>query len=987
MNMGRCHAGHRARLLRVLAASICSLSLLVPNRARAHDYADEAELQFRIGAQRYDAGDFRSALEHFLASNRLVPNASVLFNIGRSYEQLKQNPDAFRYYLQALDSNPHPSAKARLEEALERIRPAVAVLRVETDPPGAAIYLDRKDLGSRGTAPRALGLQSGTVRVLVELDGYEPAQSEAVEVRTGSETSIRLNLKQILGTVQVAGEPVGALIRANNEDGAVLGTVPGSFSLPPGKHALIIQKDGYQSSTVLVDLGAKTTSTVRANLLPNHGAIFVNADIPGASVTIDDRPAGLTPAALNVPVGTHRVRVSLTGFRPVDRDVVVTLNQQTRLDLQLEHLQEVIAASRTTEAVEDAPASVTIISSQELRAMAYPTVAEAIRGVRGMYLSDDRSYTTVGVRGFSRPSDYGNRILVLIDGHPSNDDYVSSSFAGFDARVDLEDIERIEVVRGPGSVVYGTSAFFGVINLVTRHRDEATHGEVGVSTALGAMRGRVLGMVRFSPDAGVWTSIAGAQSPGNTYHFPELTSDARNPDAELDANGRPIDGNARSLDGFSAKTVHGRAWYKALSAQWFWTTRNKAIPTAPYESVFGDPRTRFIDTRGFAEVRFEPQITKYAQSLSRAHINLTNFDGYLAYPAPDGLSQDTFRGRWFGVEQRFILSPLESLRITLGGEFLRHYQTKQTGRSDTGDYLLDDRGNPGRNDPFSAAAGYAIADISPARWIKASAGTRLDYFSNVSKYDVGAALSPRLAIIVRPYARGNIKILAGKAFRTPSVYELHYTSLTSVKPNNLQPEQVYSGELEYSHQVSNTTRLIAAGFANYVTNLIELNTLESGLDQYGNSQSAVLVIGSEYEVRREWRQGWMVAASWSIQNARYMNSDTLRKVPNSPVHLASLKGAMPLIGRSLTAATRLSVEGPRPDQNNLADGPKQEFTQAGVIWDLVLSGQADPYGMRYSVGAYNLADWRYDIVPSTEFRQRTIVQSGRTFLASISVTF
>ena len=126
--------------------------------------------------------------------------------------------------------------------------------------------------------------------------------------------------------------------------------------------------------------------------------------------------------------------------------------------------------------------------------MGYPTLAEAVRGVRGLYLSDDRSYVTIGVRGFSRPGDYGNRVLILLDGQPMNDNYIWSSYVGFDGRVDLGDVERIEIVRGPGSVLYGTSAFFGVINLVTRSKNQPSHGEVSLSTAeYGVTRARGTG--------------------------------------------------------------------------------------------------------------------------------------------------------------------------------------------------------------------------------------------------------------------------------------------------------------------------------------------------------------------------------------------------------------------------------------------------------------------------------------------------------------
>src|SRR5713226_1465693 len=117
--------------------------------------------------------------------------------------------------------------------------------------------------------------------------------------------------------------------------------------------------------------------------------------------------------------------------------------------------------------MDDEPSTVTFVGSDEMRGMRSATVAEALRGVRGVYVTDDRSYAAVGFRGLGRLGNYGNRVLVLLDGQPTNDNWIGSSYVGNDARTDLEDIERIEVVRGPGSVLYGTNAFSGVINLVT----------------------------------------------------------------------------------------------------------------------------------------------------------------------------------------------------------------------------------------------------------------------------------------------------------------------------------------------------------------------------------------------------------------------------------------------------------------------------------------------------------------------------------------
>src|SRR4051812_16646252 len=272
--------------------------------ARADDLADEADLQFQLGADRYKEGDFRGALEHFLASNRLVPNHNVGFNIARSYEQLKQYPEAFRYYTQALEGETDAATRARVETALAHIKPNVAVLKIVTDPPGATLYINRRDLGERGNSPKTLGLAAGKYRVIAELAGYNPAESAEVDAPTAGETEVRLKLEPKL--------------------------------------------EGLT------------------------GTLVVNADERGALIEVDGRPRAFTPAIVTVPAGTHAVRISLKGYRPVVQTVEVSPTTEKRLDLVLTQSEEVTAASRTSQSVEDAPSSVSIIRSEELRGMEYP---------------------------------------------------------------------------------------------------------------------------------------------------------------------------------------------------------------------------------------------------------------------------------------------------------------------------------------------------------------------------------------------------------------------------------------------------------------------------------------------------------------------------------------------------------------------------------------------------------------------------------------
>ena len=125
------------KLSRLIAVFTFTFALLLAPRAFADNLADEAELQFKLGAESYQKGDFTGALEHFLASNRLVPNRNVIFNIARTYEELKAAPDAYRYYVEALQGETRADQTKRIDDALRRVAPFVAVLKVTTEPAGA----------------------------------------------------------------------------------------------------------------------------------------------------------------------------------------------------------------------------------------------------------------------------------------------------------------------------------------------------------------------------------------------------------------------------------------------------------------------------------------------------------------------------------------------------------------------------------------------------------------------------------------------------------------------------------------------------------------------------------------------------------------------------------------------------------------------------------------------------------------------------------
>jgi len=985
--------GWRRSGARVQHRGLASVLLLVgwlcvfAGGARADDVADEADILFNLGAELYERGDYRGALSHFLVSNRLAQNRNVLFNIALSYERLGRVPEAYRYYARSLDGEPDPAVIARLNAALARLAQRVGLLHIVTDPPGARLYVDRRDLGERGAAPETIALLAGRYRVLAELDGYELAESEPVELKIGEERTVSLQLTRIVGTVRVSG-PAGASVFLDAENSAEQCRAPCELPAAPGQHTLIISRPGFRSARVPVSVAANQLSSLSVDLAPESGSLLVTADEAGATLEIDGLSRGLVPARLELPVGQHTLRVSLQGFQTIEQQATVREGEETRVELKLMSIDVVEAASRAIEPIEDAPASISLIGSQELRSMRYPTLAEALRGTRGVFLTDDRGYTSLGFRGLALPGSYGKRVLVTIDGMPTNDDWSWASFNGFDLRTDLEDIDRIEVVRGPGSVVYGTSAFTGVINLVSRNREVPSGVETSASAVSdGVLRGRIRLTHHFGPHAGAWLSLAGGTSRGRDFFFPEYVTD-----------GPPeVAGDVRGLDGAHFGTLSGRAWWRELSLAWSFNHHLKHLPTGQYEALLGDGRARQQDTRGFIEARYEPRIGPTVTSLTRVHANLYAYRGYIPLsPDDDGLDTSRFDSYWFGAEQRFAFDPSPRFNASVGSEVQAFplIHAREVAELE-GEYQNDDR-------QLLVAAAYGNLDVRPLPRLQLSAGARLDYYSSS-----GAALNPRLAIIAQPYRGGNLKVLFGKAFIAPSVSESHYSYYDLVNNPDLRPENLYSAEIEWSHHINPLVVATAAVYSNYVTDLISLVELPPNADgevfnQYQNAGTPIGTQGAELEVRRDWKAGYMLAASVSMQRSAYLRSRQLgdvltlkaspefRELPNAPATMASFRAAAPILSRQLRIMGRLSYETGRFDRNaDVGDpeAPIQTHTEDAWLLDVVLSGSEANGRFGYSLGVYNALDADAGHPVSSEFRQLSIPITGRSLLAAVNVSF
>ena len=963
-----------SHVLALAAAASMALSPADASAQRSVDLAEEADYHFQLGVEAQTRAEYRVALGHYLASQRLAPNANVVFNIAVCYEALDHPLQAFRHYADYLAEETDPEERRLAEDALTRLRARVSVVRIESEPAGATVYVDRRDLGVRGTTPLVLALDGGTHEVMLELPGHLPEHA-SVEAVEGTETVVERRLRPRPGYLSIEGGPPGA-VAVIGGDITAQRPLPVELELDPGSYQITIRAPGHRAHTARVAVESGAVERLVPELELEGGSALFETSPEGALVELDGRPVGFTPLAVSdVDPGEHHAVLSREGYITTAIDLHVSARERAVVRQTLSRSDEFVAASRQPVSIRDVPASVSVVSGEEIRAFGYQSLWDAIGGLRGIYQSYDLTYASVGIRGFSRPQDYGNRVLVLQDGHAMNDDWIGSSYVGTDFRSDLVDVSRIEVVRGPNSVLYGSNAVLGVLHVVSRQRWEtaAPYASLLVDSGAGGLvRLRVGAGLASSPHSGAWLSVGMGYARGDDYRFPELRAE-------------PIVG----ADTMQVASLSGRAWDRDFSLDVSFNLRDKRIPTAPFDTLVGDDGTRALDGRGAIEARWEPRLDATTRLLARAYVDAYSFRGIYrqdASSAPDAIggSLDTrWDGVWLGAEGRLSLVPLEWLELSVGAEARGSAYAHM-------DYRLTERAEPilDAQLPFMGLAVHALADVVPTPELRISVGGRYDYVSTFSD----GALSPRLAVVARPLTGTVIRLVGASAFRAPSIYELHnQDDDITVPPDSLAPERVWTVELEVSQRIGDV-ELIGAVFYQVTDDLILTDSIGDSQIQYRNIGEDIHTVGVEVEVRKELREGWMIAAQYSFQRTRIADlmAEGRAVMANSPEHMASIRAIATIVPELLVVATRARVESARLARQTYEDASGMEISRqrsadVPVVIDVVISGRASQMGLSYSVGVRNLLDWQYGLPAGEDLTQLLVPQAGRSVFAQLQL--
>ncbi len=612
----------------------------------------------------------------------------------------------------------------------------------------------------------------------------------------------------------------------------------------------------------------------------------------------------------------------------------------------------VTAASRFAQGTGEAPASISVITGEEIRRFGYRTVADVLTSVRGIYSSNDRNYTYLGLRGFAETGNYNSRTLVLLDGHRLNEPLADAAYFGLESAIAIENIERVEVIRGPGSSLYGTNALLGVINIVSK-RTDWRGTRVGVEAgSLGTYRGRVAWSGRVG-SARIQTSGSLIRSGGATLAFPEFSSPSlpggRVPDADGERNATML------------TKVEAGDWTAVVG----FGRRRKQIPTGSFLSIPGDPATYTVDWRAFGFVRYETVRPNLDRITVKLGVDGAGYTGSYAYT--DGVVGDYQRSRWLSLEGQYVHAVGRHQRFLAGGEF-RYNAVLDQGATSDESVVFKDRRNS------AIVAGFVQDEIRLGRMVLVNLGVRHD------RYEVfGGTTNPRAAVIINPVGRTTIKALAGRAFRAPSAYELYYhDGSVSQKPAvKLTPERLNSLELIGEQQIGRRARFTVSGYRIRFDNAIALATdTTDALLVYQNIGAAN---GSGFEMEAAGTIGAAIDLRAAYAYQRVTNRASGADLPNTPRHLLRIGASAP-IGR-----TGLAISGEaRAIGARWRDATERVPGYALANLSLVFSRSAR---LEWGLSIFNLFDRRYSDPGGDEHIQIAIPQDGRTVRVRAGVRF
>jgi iron complex outermembrane receptor protein len=621
---------------------------------------------------------------------------------------------------------------------------------------------------------------------------------------------------------------------------------------------------------------------------------------------------------------------------------------------------KVYSASRYLQTPSDAAGTVTVVTRSEIQRYGYRTLADALRSVPGFYITYDRQYSYLGVRGFDNPGDYNTRILLMIDGHRLNDAVYEQAMLGTEFPVDIDLIERIEVIRGPAASIYGTNAVFGVINVITRKAASLAGFELSADAAsFNSFQGRVGYGGTLHGIATVLSGTFYGSQGANRLFFPEYGSPADNHGVAEHVDDDQFTDLLATLSahGFVLQSVYGR--------------RNKADPTGAWDTVFDDPRNRSLDIHAFTDLKYDRNLSPTWSLSARTYFDRYDYHGFFT-SLPGGaaavvINQDNMSGEQWGMQVQVAKSWRGKHRLIAGAEYRDDFCQHMSNYDIAPLYSYQDI-----NQPSWTMAEYLQGEFSVAKGVNLTLGLRHDQDPRI-----GNSFNPRISFVYHPWATGALKLTYGTAFRSPNVYELYYAGPGYLPPQHLAPERIRAWEGGFEQKITNAVSLGATFFRNHMTDFIDYMQISDGSLTFQNLPQMTST-GVEIALNAKFRNGILATASYSHQNAE--DTATGARSIGSAADVAKGNLSGPLFHTGLIGGLEVLCLSSRPTLAG-SYAPRYALVNATLLRKSI-AGRAD-----FSASIYNLLNMAIYDPGAQQHAEDLLRQDGRSFRVQLTLHF
>ncbi|MEH6437810.1 TonB-dependent receptor plug domain-containing protein [Massilia sp. DD77] len=623
-------------------------------------------------------------------------------------------------------------------------------------------------------------------------------------------------------------------------------------------------------------------------------------------------------------------------------------------------MKMVKAASRFEQLISEAPAAASVLDSSDIRAHGWRTLADALGSLPGLFTTSDRSYAYLGARGFVRPGDYNSRFVFMIDGVRTNDSVYGQAMLGNEGLVDMDLVQRIEFIPGAGSAIVGSSAMFGVINVVTRDGNALAGPRVALAAGGdGERRLRASYGWHGRDGADLLMSASVLTRDGETLYYPEF-------DTPDQGHGIVRGGDGEQARQFLLKASAGGFTFSANHVH-----RSKGTPTASYETLFGAPN-RTLDTHSVAQLAYARTLAPGLALSAQAVWGKADYLGHYYYAGAEGRPIDNVDGshaRWSGLNLHATITAIAGHKIVAGAD-LEHDARRDMFNYEAEPFfsLLDERRSADKRGVF-------IEDeLRLGARVLVNASLRHDRHSTGAR-----STSPRLALLYRFAPGTTAKLIYGKGFRVPNAYELYYNvpgEGGQLANPDLAPERIRTAEavLEHAFGAGGHARLSLFDYRmrDLVSQQLEAS---SGLLIFRNLDHA-RAVGLEASAEQVYASAARLRASYTWQRARDGAGAPLRA---SPRHLLKFNGVLPLAGQRARLGGEFQCLSARLTEHGRVGGY--------CMSNLTLSSTRLVPGADLSLSVYNLLDRRYADPAGPAFVQEALQREGRSFHAKLAYRF